>query len=82
MAKRPPILLVTREHKDANLVISRRPSCFGSDEERASGEKDAEDEEAGWKLAGWLVLRSAAYGSPDVLEKKKNASFILFSGTK
>lgn len=54
----------TGENKDANLVISRRPSCFGSDEERAVGK-------------GMLRMRrlvgppNAAYGSPDVTEKEK-----------
>lgn len=53
----------TGENKDANLVISRRPSCFGSDEERAVGK-------------GMLRMRrlagppNAAYGSPDVTEKE------------
>lgn len=55
-------------------MISRRPSCFGSDEERASGKKDAEDEEAGWQ-----VLRSAAYGSPDGTGDEKKALSLFFS---
>lgn len=53
----------TGENKDANLVIFRRPSCFGSDEERAAGK-------------GMLRMRrlvgppNTAYGSPDVTEKE------------
>lgn len=72
---------MAREHKDANLVISRRPSCFGSDGERASGEKDAEDEdedeEAGWSSDLLPTEAWVCWG-----RGKKSALFILFSCPK
>lgn len=38
-AKESEFYYKTGEHEEANLVISRRPSCFGSDEERAVGKR-------------------------------------------